>query len=438
MSNFKVIFTAVFIGAAIFGILVFAGYINLGGSSATTAPKGSVTIWGTFPDKSIEPFIGDFNLRNHDINIKYVQQDPATFDSKLVEAIATGHTPDLVLLPDNLVWRFGNKMQHIPFASLPASTFQSTFASGGNIFSVSDGTLAIPWVSDPLVLYYNRDLLESAGIAQPPATWDDFDKSIPLLARKESDLTLTQMATALGAYKNLAHGKEIVALLFQETGNPIITPDGSGFTVHIGSQGTTTEQAGAAQALQFFMSFSDPLKQIYTWNAGQPLDRDVFIQSNLAYYFGTASELPLIRAQNPNLNFGVALPPQGAVGASLTSGHVYGLGIPNNASDQLLSYTAATLLANADSENALITTVGTTLSLMPVRRDVLAEQPANDPYLGFLFKAALVQKSWLDPNPAESDQIFADMIHQLSSSSLSPYEALGRASAELGALSVIL
>ncbi len=169
MSNFKLIFIGVFVAAAVFGVLVFAGIVNIGGSSTTTTDiKGAVTVWGPFENRSIIGFFTEYNTQNPNVTVTYVAKDPATFDQALVEAMATGTAPDLVLLPDSLAWRFRDKLTHIPFTSLPVQTLQSTFASSANVFSVSDGTLAIPWTSDPLVMYYNRDMLESVGVVQPP------------------------------------------------------------------------------------------------------------------------------------------------------------------------------------------------------------------------------------------------------------------------------
>lgn len=434
MSNFKLIFISVFAVAAVFGILVFSGIISVGGGTTTTTDvQGTVTIWGTFDNNGISGFVEDFDAHNPKIHITYVQKDSASFDTALTEAIASGTPPDLVLLPDNLVWRFQDKLTHVPFASLPAQTFQTTFVSSANIFSVSDGTLAIPWASDPLVMYYNRDLLQAAGIAQPPTTWQGFIGTIPLLAKKQSDLTLTQMGAALGAYGNIAHAKDMLALLFLQSGNAFITASDNRPLAHFGSA-SGTEAGLAIAAINFYMAFSDPLKQIYTWNAGEPLDRDLFVQSKLAYYFGTASDLPLIRAQNPNLNFSVAMPPQTPTSTPQTTGHVYGFAIPKTAPNQLLSYTATTLLANATSEASIPVKLGSSLALMPVRRDVLSQKPVADAYLGLLYTATLLQRSWLDPNPSGTDTIFGNLVRDISSSVLPVDQALGKAAAQIGAL----
>ena len=430
-SNFKVIFLSIFAGAAVFGVMVFAGIIPIGGGTASTDVTGTVNLWGTLDQTAMLPYMSDYNLHNQKIHITYFQKSADSFDKDLVEAIASGHPPDLVVLPDNLVWRFQDKMAHIPYTSLPVQTFQDTFTSSGSIFALSDGFIAIPWANDPLVMYYNRDLLQTADMTQPPKDWKGFTDSVPLLTKKQSDLVLTQFAAALGTYKNITHPKDILAMLFMQAKNPFITNGGAAPVMHFGNNVTLAEASAANKAMDFYTSFANPVKDVYTWNEGQTRDRDLFIQSNLAYYFGTASELPLIRAQNPNLNFGIALPPQADSSVSVTTGRLYGLAIPKTARNTLLSYTAATLLAGQVSEQSLVTTAATSLALMPVRRDVLSTKSTTDPYLGTLYNASLIQKSWLDPNPVESTPIFGSLIQNINSSILPIDQALSKAASQL-------
>ena len=433
MSKFKLIILVVFIAAALIAIFLFSGLLGGGSTSGTaTSATGTVTLWGTFSPQAMAPFLQDYGLRNQNVQITYVQKNESTFGNDLVEALASNTPPDLVILPDNLLNRFEDKLTHVPFTSLPASTFNSLFVSGANIFTTSDGYLAIPWAADPLVMYYNRDLLQSATIAQAPTTWQSFSDTVPMLTVKKPDLTLTQSGAALGTFANIAHAKDVLALLSLQNGNAFIT-DGVPPVPHFGT-GTTTTDAVGQQALSFYTSFADPAKSVYSWNAGQPLDRNAFVQSSLAYYFGTASELPAIRNTNPNLNFDVALPPQSNATTS-TTGRMYGLAIPKLAPNQLLSYTAATLLSSSDSEAALTSKAGTTLALMPVLRSVLASAPASDPYLGLFYKAALVQKTWFDPNPASTDQIFGTLIKDVSSGILTPDQSLMKAASQIGTLS---
>ena len=432
MQYFKNIVLGVFIAGAVIGVLMFGGIIKIGSTAPTSADiTGSVTIWGTFSEQAMTPFLADFRLANVNIHVTYVEKDASTFSNDLVEAIASGTPPDLVLMPDDLINHFKDKITHISYTSIPADTYANTYISAANIFLDDKGIIALPWATDPIIMYYNRDMLQSAGIANPPKTWQEFTDSIKALTVKQNDLTITQSAAALGTYENIAHAKDILALLFLQTGNPFMAYDGTKFTAYFGAGGTPNESNIANQVLTFYSAFADPVKSVYSWNAGQPLDRDMFTQSSLAYYFGTASELPIIRAKNPNLNFGIALPPQSLTGTTLTTGHMYGFAIPKTAPNQLLSYTAATLLSNFAAETSLSADSAVTLSLIPARRDVLANKDISDQYLDFLYKTALVQKSWFDPDPVASDQILSDMMKNINSSLLDIPGSLAKAESQL-------
>ncbi|MEI6316618.1 MAG: extracellular solute-binding protein [bacterium] len=431
---FKNVILGIFIAGALLAMAMFAGIIKIGGkSTSTTVVKGTAVMWGTFSFQSMQPLLSDFKDVNGDINIQYVEKNPATFSSDITESIAAGNPPDLILMPDNLIKHFKDQIVHIPFTSIPADTYTNTFISAANIFVANDGIVALPWAADPMILYYNRDMLQSAGYAKPPAKWQDFTDSIKLLTIKQNDMTITQNAAALGTYSNIAHAKDIIALLFLQTGNPFMTYDYSHFTAYLGGGGTTNERDIANQVMAFYTAFSNPVKAVYSWNAGEPLDRDLFEQSSLAYYFGSASELPAIRAKNPNLNFGIALPPQSPTGTIVTTGRIFGIAIPKSAKNQLLSFTAASLLTNSAAEASLSGNSAVTLALLPVRRDVLSGKQVSDQYLNFLYKTVIVQKSWFDPDPIVSDKILGGAIRDINSSLMTIDEALGKAETQLEA-----
>ncbi len=432
MINFKTVFLALFIVGAIAAVIVFSVSNNSGSSGAIT---GTVVLWGPFPTQNIEPYINTFNIRNSStISIKYVEKSPDTFANDLTEAIAAGNPPDLVLMSDSTIHRFRDKIIHFSFTNLPADVFANTFIEAANVFMTNDGYTALPWAADPMIMYYNRDLLSNIGMATPPKDWKTLTDTIPQLTKKQNDLTLTQSAMAMGTYSNISHAKDILALLFMESKNPFMTYDGVKFNAHFGGGGLPNEYDVANQVLSFYTSFADPLKVVYSWNAGQILDRDAFAQSSLVYYFGTASELPGIRAENPNLNFMMALPPQTGTSTNITTGRIYGFVIPKTAKNQLLSYTTANMLNGTDMETELAGQSAVTLSLIPARRDVIALKQNSDPYLNFLYKAVLVQKSWYDPGQSETNQILDSMIKNINAATFTINAALAQAEKELDAI----
>ena len=61
----------------------------------------------------------------------------------------------------------------------------------------------LPTSLDTLALYYNRDLLNSAGIPTPPETWRDFQNTVKTLTRIDAQNRIVQAGAALGTADNV-------------------------------------------------------------------------------------------------------------------------------------------------------------------------------------------------------------------------------------------
>nr|MBP6884668.1 hypothetical protein [Candidatus Paceibacterota bacterium] len=228
-----------------------------------------------------------------------------------------------------------------------------------------------------------------------------------------------------GTYKNIVHAKDVLALLFLQSGNRFIDVSSQGeISVHFGATAKNTETTIASKALDFYLSFSNPVNPLYTWNEGFSSDREMFIQNSLAYYFGYASELPFIRSSNPNLNFSLTTPPQFVKGTTRTTGTIYGIAIPKTAKNQALSYSVASTFANKTWSEMLVANGGSNFAFSPARRDVLSQKPTSDPYKALIYDSALVFYPWTDPNPRSTDPIFRQLISSITSGVLTTYQAL--------------
>ena len=67
--------------------------------------------------------------------------------------------------------RDSDKVFIIPYANFSQSQFTNTFADGANPYLASSGVVGVPVLIDPLVMYWNRDMLKTAGIAEPTPDW---------------------------------------------------------------------------------------------------------------------------------------------------------------------------------------------------------------------------------------------------------------------------
>jgi multiple sugar transport system substrate-binding protein len=424
-GNFQLIVLIVFIGLAIFGVLVFSGAIPIGKSA--TGSLGTVVLWGTTPNASIATALQQFNDANPTFKVVYVQKSADTFDQDLLEALASGVGPDLFFLPDNLAFHYRNKIFTIPYGSYPLSSFKSIFAGAGEVFLTSNGILAFPMSIDPLMMYYNRSILDANGVVFPPATWDDMTSLVPTLTKKDNTNKILGSAVAMGQFSNVVNAKDILASLFMQAGNPIVTETNGAFNSTLGS---SVGSFNLPSILQFYTDFADPNKTVYSWNKSFPNSNDAFSAGNLAFYFGFASELQTLVNKNPNENFFVAGMPQiKNSNLKATGARVTGLAISSFSKNFNTAFIAASLMATTDFAAKFAAVTGTP----PARRDLLAQKP-TDAYSPIFYNSALFGKSWLDPSPRDTDNIFGGMINSVLSNNLSVSDAIKDASSKMGLL----
>ncbi|MES2135010.1 MAG: extracellular solute-binding protein [Patescibacteria group bacterium] len=426
MKLFHVIVLGIFLALAVGAVIIFATFTSLNKNSV-----GSVSIWGSIPQATFDTLLVSIKEGNTTYDgVSYRSIPEGELIPALVEAIAAGQGPDLVVFPaENLISQ-SDKLTTIPYSNISRRDFQNTFIQAGEVFLVESGLKAIPFSVDPLVMYWNRTLFANAGIAQPPRFWDELSDMATRLTKAQDNGTLTQNAVALGTWDNVDHAKAIFLTLAYQLGNSVVVRSGQGLYVSVmkdtaGGSGVPSVDS----ALRFYTDFADPVKPIYSWNRSQPESRSAFLGEKLGVYFGSASELVGIREANPNLNFDVAPVPtirgnNGGVAAELT-----GLAIPRGSRNPGGALLIAELLTSPDLQASLLSL----MSLPSVRRDSVGTSP-NDPYGTMFENAALLSFAFLDPDPTATDSIFKRMVEGVSSGKLQVSEATGGANDELQAL----
>ncbi len=425
MSTFQIVILAIFAALAVAGVGIFAFVV--GGQQSETI--GTVEMWGTFDDAAVNAVLrqlseGDSRFKN----ITYVEKKPETYGGELTEALAANRGPDVFLMRQDEALRSAAKVSPIPYEALPQEQFNNTFVQAAEPFLSIDGVLGVPLLVDPLVMYWNRDMLGTAGFSRPPITWDELYDYATKVTKRDDTNSILKSAIALGEYKNVTHAKDIMALLMLQAGGTITTYQGDTLVSSIGSRSNEAQQPSEA-ALRFYTEFANPSNGFYSWNRAQRESRALFGANSLGLYIGRASEEPLIRQANPNLNFAVAPIPQlKAKEFSLNVGNVYALAIPRGSDNPGGAQQAAYILASEQASSLFSQAIG----IPSARRDVL-----DDPVSGLdeLFnKQAIISRSWADPNPEKTDDIFRAMIEGVTSGAAKIGEALQRADQALSTL----
>ena len=107
-------------------------------------------------------------------------------------------------------------------------------------------------------------------------------------------------------------------------------------------------------------------------------------------------------------------------------GTFYSFAIPKAAQNPQGAYRAALVLSSPDVSRML----AEGLNFSPVRRGVIT-QGTQDPYRSVIYRAALIARGWLDPNPTSSENVFKQLIEDVTSGRIRTSDAVGDASERL-------
>ena len=427
LSVFQVTLLAIFSAFAVSGVLIFA--LVIGGNSGNKI--GPVVVWGTLDASPINVALRQAAEDDPRLaQVSYEQKDPVLFANALTEALAGGAGPDIFLLRQDYAMRDTPKARIIPYEFISQTEFKNTFVEAAAPYLIPEGILGIPLSIDPMVMYWNRDLLSSAGYAEPPKYWDEIADLVGRVVKKDENGTIRKAAVAFGEYQNVDYAKDILALLILQAGGSITQRDATGHVVPSLAVRTTGPQQATESALRFFTEFADPSKVDYSWNRSLPSSRAAFAAGDLALYFGYASEHAGITRTNPNLNYAVAPIPQRRKDAAshtpdITIARVYALTTSRTARNPQSAITTASIVGGKSVSQAISTALG----IPSARRDILAA-PAQDEDEIFR-REALVARSWIDPEPDKTATIFRAMIEGVTTGAARLTEAIGRASQEL-------
>lgn len=417
MSNslrpFQIILIGVFAALAVGGVIFFAVFRGFGGEAN---PYGqSVEIWGTLDERGFSTVISAMSDADDNFQVvSYVQKDARTFHDELTDAVAEDRGPDAIVLSSDALVSERAKLYPVPYDTLPLRDIKDRYVDGAEFFSLSDGTYGFPFAVDPLVMYWNRDLFSSAGLASPPATWEQVVSQTVLALTKVKQspaFTVERSALAFGEYANVENAPEVLLMLLMQAGSQLITESAGGYQTLINRSSIQTARPPADAALDFYTQFANPARPVYTWNRSLPSDRNSFLSEDLALYFGFGSEYASIRGGNPNLNFDAVQVPQGS-GVTIKKGYggFYALSILLSSDNFSGTYRALAALGESERANALASSLG----FAPVHRDALA-LGNPDPFRQTTYTAALISRGFLNPDPSASSAIIKTMIEDVTS-----------------------
>jgi multiple sugar transport system substrate-binding protein len=330
-------------------VLAFGGFGCKGEDPNVVARSQPFTLkyWRVFDgEDTMRQAIAAYQALHPNITIDYRKLTFAEYERELLSAIAENRGPDVMSIHNT--WMDEWKPRLLASPSTLNVAFQETQGSikkevvtvvrdipGTTIESVKNDFVdvvyedvvlpteqadpraplvprvyGLPLSVDTMVMYFNRDVLNENGVAQPAEDWQQLQSQVKTMTRFDGLGTIIQSAAALGSADNVDRSPDILQLLMMQNGAAMKDQSGMATFDEYPPDLVGRPLPPAAEALVFYTDFANPQKEVYTWNDKMPNSLDAFVTGKTAYFFGYAYHLPVIRQLNRNLNFGIAPMPQ--------------------------------------------------------------------------------------------------------------------------------
>jgi multiple sugar transport system substrate-binding protein len=336
--------------------------LALGALEAAMAQDEAVELSFVGPEQpsAMEPVIAAFEAANPGITVNYESVPFAQLNDILQTRLGSGDaTPDLftadqpripALVSRGFLLDLTDEVGDISEVVLPSSIEASTI----------DGRLyALPVSTSTQLLYYNRDLLEQAGLTPPPADPDQ---------RLTWEQVATDALTAQEAGAKWGFMFDQVSRVYQILPLPESLGGGNGVSGENALTPEITNEAWLKAADFYGKLFADGLAPRGVAPEQTP---DLFANGEVAYFVGGPWWIPKF-AGAEGLNYGIAPHPYFEGGEAVTPTGAWSWGINPNSAHQAEAL-AFIQFATLDTAGALETAKG--IAIPP------ANQAALDQYL---------------------------------------------------------
>ena len=215
---------AVLVAGSMFGCSSSGSSSQAGAKDASgTTQKANLTVstWaGAEELKQMQGIVDKLNAQSKDYKLK-IQSIPSNYNVKLQTMISANQAPDLMWLSQEYIPMYAK------LGALMDVTDKATSDSKVNLNNYFEGPLntakyqgklyGLPWISQPVVMYYNADMLKAAGVQAPKGswTWEQFRDAAKKATKKNSSGKITQWGTVISGWPPIqtwiwAYGGETV------------------------------------------------------------------------------------------------------------------------------------------------------------------------------------------------------------------------------------
>jgi putative chitobiose transport system substrate-binding protein len=153
---------------------------SVGGNSANPSKPGSLEV--EFWTMQLQPqftdyfnnLIASFEAKNPGVKIRWVDVPWSAMESKILTAVSAKTAPDVVNLNPDFASQLAARNAWLDLDGKVPADVRATFLP--NIWQASTlngKSFALPWYLATGLTIYNTELLKQAGVAKPPATYEE-------------------------------------------------------------------------------------------------------------------------------------------------------------------------------------------------------------------------------------------------------------------------
>ena len=417
----------------------------------------TLNFWRVWDDTSdFSEIINAYTTLHPNVKINYRKFRYEEYEDALLTAFADNKGPDIFSIHNTWVKKYQDYIQPMPATiTLPYTTLEGTIQKQEVVKLQTKPTLTLrdlknyfvdtvysdvvfttppktanalpvdqiyglPLSVDTLAMYYNRDLLNNAGIVDPPKNWTEFQQDVTKITKLDQQGNILLSAAAIGTGGNISRSTDILTLLMMQNGAQMSGASGyPTFNIIPDDQAGRTV-APADEALKFYTDFASPVKEVYTWNDEMPNSIDAFASGQVAFMFGYSYHREQIESIAPKLNYKIAPIPQIEGNPQANFANYWVETVSNRSKNLNEAWDFTTFAASKDQVGSYLNKTKKPTAL----RSLIDTQNLDEDISPFSSQI-LTAKTWYkgeDPNAME--EAFKSMIDSVVSGALSVRDAI--------------
>lgn len=451
-------------------VLVFTSACTKGGTQeAKQAYRPTkLVVWGVWENEDdLRVLFDSYRAKRPNVTIEYRKFRYENYEQELLEAMADDRGPDVFAVHNTWMQRYKDRLEPIPSRIvIPVKYMKGSIkkeevtelvpqkvitplevkqnyldvvsedalieyntAKSGQPERMAVGVFGLPIYLDNMVMFYNKDLLNNAGIVEPPSNWIDFQDAVKRITKIDaSSGQILVSGAALGTANNVPRSFDILSLLMMQNLTPMIDSRGRA-AFNKRSQVVESDTLPGLGALEYYVQFASPLYEGYSWNASMPDAFEMFKQGKVGFFFGYSYHRDNIEGTASKLNYAIAPVPQ--VGEQQKVNYAsYWLEVVSKKTDN--AQYAWDFVQFITKEENVSSYLNSNKKPTALRSTKLVNEQLADEELTVFADQLFTSYSWFKgQDSAAAEEVFADLITTTLSGDMPSEKALNQAATQM-------